>query len=114
MTRLDITKATRLEYQRQTFRMVARREEYIDWTCDRNGQSHTFTDAEIVSLIVGDLAAARQHVAERVGAAAEAKATDPATVAKDETALGDAVANGGTAKDARHTRKPLRRTSIIT
>ena len=56
MTRLDITKATRLSYRRLDLRMVARRASEVDWTCDRTGQSFTFTDAEIVTMIGNDQA----------------------------------------------------------
>jgi putative transposase len=56
MTRLDITKATRLLYRRLNLRMVARRADAIDWTCDRTGSSFTFTDTEIAQLIGDDQA----------------------------------------------------------
>lgn len=41
MTRIDVTKATRLLYRRLEFRMVQRRGSEIDWTCDRGNENET-------------------------------------------------------------------------
>ena len=61
MTRIDVTKATRLLYRGLNFRMVERRGDDIDWTCDRNNERETFTDAELVEMI-GDGRASFQGI----------------------------------------------------
>lgn len=80
MTRLDITRATRLRYRRLDFRMVARRGDQIDWTCDRTNESETFTDSELAVMIADGRAAFLGLEANQVSE------PDPEDVSKAEMA----------------------------
>lgn len=51
MTRFALSVASRLDYQGQDLRYVARRGDSIDWVDDRTRERFTFTDAEIAVLL---------------------------------------------------------------
>ena len=56
MTRMVITEATRFLYDGLNLRMVQRRDDVVDWTCDRSKQSFSFTDAEMATMLGDDTA----------------------------------------------------------